>query len=182
MRRWRRRAAIGAAGLAALFILAMALSGGRRESRWLIRSHATGLMPEPPDRIDRVELTANGRRTRFVRGAGRVWTIEHDGRQLPAAVASHIEVSLRFMRVAAPVRVMTREEWEGEPLEEFGLDPPRYAVSLHHGERIVLAGRFGSTNPQEIAQYVQIDGRNTLYLMPRFVGREWELLAAELGR
>jgi hypothetical protein len=160
------------------------LSEGVRDGyRAAVRQWLTDLDRECISRgIDRVELTTNGRRTRFVRGAGRGWATEHDGRQLPASVASHIDVSLRFMRVAAPVRVMTREEWQGESLEEFGLDPPRYAVSLHQGERMVLAGRFGSTNPQEIAQYVQIDGRNSLYLMPRFVGREWELLAAELGR
>src|SRR5439155_725704 len=50
------------------------------------------------------------------------------------------------------------------------------------GERVVLATAFGSTNPQRVAQYVRVEGRPDLYLMPRFVGREWELVADATSR
>src|SRR5206468_9857066 len=91
--------------------------------------------------IDRIELTATGRRLHFVRVASGAWTAEGGPSQVSAPLASHLEMSLRFMHVAAPVRVMRRDEWEGVRLEEFGLDPPRYAIALHQGDRVVLATR-----------------------------------------
>lgn len=182
VRRSRRRAAVAGAVLAAGFIAAMALSGAPRESQWFVKFEAVGLMRETPDRIDRIELTAAGRRLHFVRAASGAWTAEGGPSQVSAPLASHIEMSLRFMHVAAPVRVMQRDEWEGVRLEEFGLDPPRYAVSLRRGEQVVLATAFGSANPQQVAQYVRVEGRPDLYLMPRFVGREWELVADATSR
>jgi len=180
--RSRRRAAIVVALLAVGFIAAMALSGARPEGQWFVKFEATGLMRETPERIDRIELTATGRRLHFVRVGSGAWTAEGGPSQVSAPLASHLEMSLRFMHVAAPVRVMRRDEWEGVRLEEFGLDPPRYAIALHQGDRVVLATAFGSTNPQRVAQYVRVEGRPDLYLMPRFVGREWELVADATSR
>lgn len=37
-----------------------------------------------------------------------------------------------------------------------------------------LAASFGAKNPQELFQYVQVEGRAALYLVPVFVGHEWE--------
>ena len=175
--RSRRRAAIVVAVLAVGFIAAMALSGARLESQWFVKFEAAGLMRETPDAIDRIELSAAGRRLRFVRSASGAWTAEGGPGEVSGPLASHIEMSLRFMHVAAPVRVMRYDEWGGGRLDEFGLDPPRYAVALRRGDRIVLASAFGSTNPQRVAQYVRVEGRADLYLMPRFVGREWERVA-----
>lgn len=175
VRRWQRPVATAAAVVAILYIGAMAVSGGRRESRWLVRFEgAAGLMSEAPERIDRVEVAAPGRTVTFVRTREGGWTAEAAARQVPAALASDIELSLRFMHVAAPTRVMPRDEWQGQPLEEFGLRHPQYVVSLRRGGEIVLAGRFGALNPQEVAQYVRVDGREQLYLLPRFVGRQWQ--------
>src|SRR5207249_729642 len=99
--RSRRRAAIVVALLAVGFIAAMALSGARPEGQWFVKFEATGLMRETPERIDRIELTATGRRLHFVRVGSGAWTVE---------------------------------------------------------------------------------GRPDLYLMPRFVGREWELVADATSR
>ena len=41
----------------------------------------------------------------------------------------------------------------------------------------VLAASFGARNPQNVLQYVRVAGRDELYLLPVFVGREWELVA-----
>jgi len=162
--------------LAALaFLAAMALSGRTRESRQYIKFEPAGLMRETPEDIDRIELTIPSRRLVFVRVGGR-WTMP------PAASASpelgaHLDMSLRFMHVTAPVRVMTPAEYAGEPLRDYGLDPPSYAVSLHRGNGTVLSARFGAPTPQAVLQYVQVEGRDELYLLPVFVGREWERVA-----
>jgi hypothetical protein len=152
----------------------MALSGRMRESQQYVKFEPAGLMRETPETIDRVELVAAARRLVFLRAGGR-WKTPAAA-QVPAALVPHLEMSLRFMHVAAPVRVMAREEYAGEPLREFGLEPPRYEVSLYRGTDTVLSTRFGARNPQGILQYVRVDGRDELYLLPVFVGREWELV------
>jgi hypothetical protein len=167
--------------LAAGFLATMALTDGRRESRQRVRAEARGLMAMSPQAIERVELEGGGRRFTFVRAASPDWTSEGGGGPLPASLQSHLETSIRFMHVAAPVRVIARSEWERTALEEFGLARPRYAVRLSGGGRVGLAARFGATNPQQILQYASIEGRDELYLMPRFVGQEWERVLESAG-
>ena len=171
----RRRRVLGAAVAAAAVALlaAMALTGGRRESQQLVRFHATGLMGALPGEIDHVEVERDGRRVTFVRGTGGTWTRDGDG-PISASEAEHLQTSLRFMHVAEPVRVMERAEWHGTPDVEFGLAPPRYALRLSGNGRELLVARFGATNPQRVLQYARVEGRHQLYLMPAFVGAEWE--------
>ena len=158
--------------LAALgFLAGMALSGGRRESAQLVQPTTAGLMRERPEDVDRVEIDVGARRLLLVRDAGR-WRL--DARELPPPVVERLRMSLRFMHVAEPVRTLARAEWEGAHAADFGLDPPRYSIVLSRGGRRLLAARFGAPNPQEVLQYALVEGRDSLYLMPRFVGREWE--------
>ena len=181
VRRARRRwPAFAGAALAGGFIVAMVLSGGRPQSQWLVRTDAAGVMRETPDRISRVEVTADGRRLAFVRAASG-WTTAAPERPVPAALAADLELGLRFMHVSAPVRVMPRAEHQATPLQQFGLDPPRYTISLSTGARPVLEARFGAPNPQKVLQYMQLRGRDDVYLMSRFVGQKWEAIVAGAG-
>ena len=173
--RWARPLGLTAlAGGALAFLVAMAFSGHVRESPQYVKFEPAGLMRETPDAIDRVELVAPAGRLVFLRAGGR-WRTPSAG-PVSEALVPHLEMSLRFMHAAAPVRVMAREEYVGEPLREFGLEPPRYAVSLHRGPDTVLRTRFGARNPQDVLQYVRVEGRDELFLLPAFVGREWELV------
>jgi hypothetical protein len=166
-------AVVGAAA-AVVFIAAMAITGGRRENQQLVKFEAAGLMSATPQAVDRVDVEGGGRRLSFVRAAGGTWVSEGDHRPLAAGTAEYLETSLRFMHVAAPVRVMERAEWEGTPEAEFGLDPAVFAVRLSGRGRTVLGARFGRTNPQQVLQYARVEGREQLYLMPTFVAAEWE--------
>jgi hypothetical protein len=171
----RQLALVGAAVLAVAFLIAMALSGRTRPMQNLVAFEAAGLMSETPEQVDRVELTGDGRRATFVRTASGGWRIGAGpaAADLAAGVAAHLETSVKFMHVTAPVRTLSRDEYQAA-LGEYGLDPPRYSVALHAGGRAVLAARFGAKNPQELFQYVQVEGRPVLYLVPVFVGQEWE--------
>ena len=172
-------AAVGALLAVGVFV-GMALSGKTPGSTRYVRFEPGGLMPETPDQISRVELTASGRRFAFVRAAPGTWRAEPaPARPLSGTLVTHVETAIRFMHVAAPTRVIDRDDYESTRLSEFGLDPPRYAVSLFARDRIVLKATFGSTNPMQISQYVRVAGRETLYLLPRFVGREWETVMGE---
>lgn len=179
----RARVAGGAVAVLAIgFITAMAFTGGPRENQQRVRFEAAGLMKETPREVDRVELDVGGRRLALVRRPTG-WSIE-DGsgsvperrKVAPELLAGHLETSLQFMHVAAPVRTLERAEWQRTALEEFGLAPPRYVVRLSARGRVLLSTRFGVTNPQEVLQYAQVDGRDDLYLLPRFIGQEWERL------
>ena len=159
---------------AILFIALMAFTGGRRENRQLVKPSAAGLMAVSTQDVDHVEVEREGRRLVFVRDSRGVWNGESGHTALPAQTLEHLEMSLRFMRVVEPVRVMERHEWEGTSDEDFGLAPARYAVRLSGHGRSILAVRFGAANPQRVLQYARVEGRDELYLMPTFVGVEWE--------
>ena len=169
----RRWPAVLAALLAVGLIAAMVWSGRKPESSWLVKTEATGVLTTTPERISRVELTADGRRLIFVRGPAG-WTAEHAPGPVPPPLAAALENSLKFMRASAPVRVLSREEYRGTALAEYGLDPPRYTVSLFERGRTVLEAGFGAPNPQKVLQYMRLRGHGEVHLMSRFVGKEWE--------
>lgn len=178
MRSGRRRALLAGAGLLAVgFLLVMVVSGRTRPTPNLVRFEAAGLMRQAPDQVDQVELMADERRWTFTRRERGPWTMAPAADAVAAVTVSHLEMSLKFMHVTAPVRVLSRDEYQPAGLGEYGLDPPRYTVSLLHGGQTVLATSFGGKNPQQVFQYVRVAGRDELYLLPVFVGREWELVA-----
>ncbi len=178
----RGRRLLGAVGalLALAFLVVMALSGRVRDSGQLVRFVAAGVLTETPGRIDRVEVTGRGRWV-FTRAAG-AWHAEPGARAVSPALATHLDDSIKFLHASAPIRVMERREWSEQGLREFGLDPPAYSAALFQGERRVLAVDFGSPNPQQVLQYMRIDGREPVYVMSRFIGQEWEQVLAEAGR
>jgi hypothetical protein len=59
---------------------------------------------------------------------------------------------------------------------EFGLDPPASAVALSAANGPVATVNFGVLNPVGTSHYVRIGGSPTVYLMPRHVGGEWQVV------
>jgi hypothetical protein len=162
---------------AVCFLLLMAVAGRPPRLQSLVAFEAAGVMPEPPALVDRIELAAEGGHWTFTRRGEREWAVSPSADPGPFSLASHVEMSLRFMHVTAPVRVLARDEYTPEHLEEFGLEPPRYTVSLHRRGHPVLTTRFGRVSPQQVLQYARVDGRGEIYLLPTFVGQEWERVA-----
>lgn len=169
----KRYAWAGAAVFAAAVIVALALHG-RRPEPGLVRFEAAGVMLHlAPERVSEVQVAAGARRWTFTRAGTGGWTVAG------AAVASRdwasrIESGLRFLHVSAPQRVMTRDEVAGTPPAAFGLDPPRYVVSVRAPGTEAFTLQFGAANAQGLAQYVRVAGRDELFLLPRFVGEPWE--------
>jgi len=151
----------------------MVMTGRLRENQQLVKASGEGVMAETPAEIDRVELRAQVGHWLFVRGQNG-WRAAADGSVVPAALTLHIDDSLKFMHASPPVRIMGHAEWVPIGLREFGLDPPRYTATLYQGERRVLRAEFGGPNPQDVLQYMKLEGRDEVYLMSRFVGQEWE--------
>ena len=169
---------VSAALLALGIIAAMALTGGPPGRKYFASFEAFGLSPKAPEQIIRVELATKDRRLVFARTAGGEWAAEQaPGLSMSTPLSSRLGTALHFLHVSAPTRVMRPEEYDGVALAEFGLDPPRYVVSLFARDTPVLKAACGSLNPMRTSQYVHVEGREELYLMPDFIGREWEIVA-----
>jgi len=162
-----------AALLAVGLLIAMVVSGQLRESKQFVKFVPAGLMLEVPAEIDRVELRMNTGRWVFVR-APDGWRTAADGRALPTSLTASLDDSIKFMHVSAPIRVLERGEWAPVGLREFGLDPPGYTATLYRQGHAVFGAEFGAPNPQKVLQYMKLERRDQVYLMPRFIGEEWE--------
>ncbi len=162
--------------LAVAFMVAMVLTGSLRETRQLAKFEAKGVLKLPPEHVRRVELRMGEHTVTFVRAPTKGWM--QSGRQDVATgeVLEHLTEALLLMHTSEPVRVMHRDEFHGTPLQEFGLDRPRYSLALFEGERLLLDVSFGGQNPQDLLQYMQLKGSDDIYLMSRFVGQAWEHL------
>lgn len=162
--------------LAVAFIVAMVLTGSLPETRQLAKFEAKGVLKVPPEHVRRVELRVGEHTATFVRAPNKEWV--QSGRQdvLTGELLEHLTEAILLMHTSGPVRVMRRDEYHGTPLQEFGLDRPRYSVALSDGQRLLLEVSFGGHNPQDLLQYMQLKDSDDIYLMSRFVGQAWEHL------
>jgi len=162
--------------LAVAFMVAMVLTGSLRETRQLAKFEAKGVLKVPPEHVRRVELRVGEHMVTFVRAPNKGWM--YSGRQDVATgeLLEHLTEAVLLMHTSGPVRVMHRDEYHGTPLQEFGLDRPRYSLAFFEAERLLLDVSFGGQNPQDLLQYMQLQGSDDIYLMSRFVGQAWEHL------
>jgi len=171
---WRRGAVI-----AAVFALVALALHGRRPDPGVVPFEAAGVMTNlAPASATEVRLLAGEQTWRFLRAPNGTW---RRIAPVPAAEADPtpaVENGLRFLHVSAPQRVMTRDEFDGVPLREYGLDPPRYVVSVSDAEGTSFSIAFGWANTQGLAQYARVADRDELVLLPRFTSEPWEALLA----
>jgi hypothetical protein len=171
-----KRAVAAVAGLAAIgYLVVMVVTGALPQSRQRVQFEAKGVMRLAPERITRVELTRGADRAVLIRD-GTGWTRDGAGR-LPAPLAEKLALAVQYMHTAAPVRVLEPAELGGTAPREFGLDRPGVSIALHAESGAVLRAQFGGRNPDDMLQYVTIEGRDGVVLMSRFVGQEWLAVA-----
>jgi hypothetical protein len=159
----------------------MLLTGKLPETRQLVKFEARGVLAVPPEQVRRVDLHVGEHTTTFVRLSDHAWMGGKGQEPISGELQEHLDQAIVFMHTSRPVRVMHREAYHGTPLHEFGLEQPRCAVVLSDGRRVLLEASFGTYNPQDLLQYMQLRGDNNLYLMSRFVGQAWEHLGEHLA-
>jgi hypothetical protein len=162
--------------LAVAFIVAMVLTGSLPETRQLAKFAAKGVLKVPPEHVRRVELRVDEHTTIFVHDPNKGWVQSGPQNVVTGELLEHLTEAILLMHTSGPVRVLRHDEYHGTPLQEFGLDQPRYSVGLSDGQRMLLDVRFGGHNPQDLLQYMQLKGSDDMYLMSRFVGQAWEHL------
>lgn len=164
---------LGAAVLAAGVIIALAFHG-RRPDPSLVGFQAAGVMVQiSPDAVTEVAVSQGERHWRFERGSSKVWAAA-PGPPLGESVAAHLDSGLRFLHVSAPQRVLQPEEVAATSASEFGLEPPRYSVSVRSAGAAPFTIEFGALSPHGLAQYARVTGRAEILLLPSFVGEPWE--------
>jgi hypothetical protein len=126
----------------------------------------------PPEGVSEVVVSRGERHWRFRRTEGHGWAAAGMP-SLGEGTVARLESGLRFLHVSPPQRVMAREEIRGTPLAELGLDPPRFSVSVRTGAAEPITVEFGALNPQGLAQYARVNGRDEILLLPSFVGEPW---------
>jgi len=177
-----------AAGIVAACLMAGLIGAVAVTGRWpsdAPRTHmeAGGILPVAAEPIAYIEYSAGERRTRFSREGRDGWIV--DGTAAGPAIAGHIDTALRLLKASAPRRVLAGDEYDPRQLAAYGLEPPRFAVSVTRKGGGLARLEFGEVTPARNAQYVRISGRPELYLLPRDVGAEWDLardMAERIGR
>lgn len=164
---------IGAALAAAGLLVGLALHGERPDPAGLARFEAAGVMLAiEPTRVTVVEVRRADARWRFRRAPDGAWAAAGAG-PAGAGAGTAVTEGLRFLHASAPQRVLDRSEVGGIPMSEYGLEPPGYVVTVE-GPGTLFTVEFGAVNPQGLAQYARVAGRDEIFLLPRFVGRSWE--------
>lgn len=172
-----KRRLVFLAGIAATgYLVAMVLTGALPQNRQRVQFQANGVMQLEPDRVVRVELARGTDRAVFVRAPGAGWSREGAG-LVAAPVAEKLSLAVQYMHTAGPLRVLEPAELAGADLRVFGLDRPLLSVALHADAGPVLRAQFGGRNPDDMAQYMTVEGRAGIVLMSRFVGEEWLAVA-----
>ena len=80
-----------------------------------------------------------------------------------------------MLNVSNPLRILKPGEYSAAQVADFGLDPPHLLVSVVANTGKTSSVTFGEATPGQNAQYARAIGRPELYLLPRYVGVEWEL-------
>ena len=172
-----KRGLVILAGLAAIgYLVAMVVTGALPQNRQRVKFEARGVMQLEPERVVRVELARGADRAVFVRGPGAGWTREGAG-PIAAPLAERLSLAVQYMHTAGPLRVLEPAELAGADLRTFELDRPALTVGLHADSGPVLRAQFGGRNPDDMAQYMTVEGRGGVVLMSRFVGEEWRAVA-----
>lgn len=173
----KRAAWLGAAVLAAGLIGVLAFHGQRPDSS-LARFEAGGVMLSiAPDTVSEVIVSRGESRWRFSRSRAGEWTTA-DGGTRDSPFRGHIDSGLRFLHVSAPQRVLQPDELTVTSRSDFGLEPPRFSVSVRSYTAGSFRIDFGSLNAQGLAQYAQVPGRAEILLLPSFIGDEWKAVMA----
>lgn len=163
--------------LCALAYLAiMVITGARPRQAQFVAFEAAGVLAHEPADIGGVRITAADRVWEFTRRDGD-WVSADTA--LPAAAAQQLELALKILHTARPVRVL-RESGLDTRAADYGLDQPTHAVEVVVAGQPPLQLAFGGGTPDGALRYMRIEGRPAIYLVSNFVPDEWLALADAL--
>jgi acylphosphatase len=170
--RWKTPAA-AAALIGCLLVLV--ISGEWPELRSKLPFTPKGLVAIAPGQIERIEIRESAESIALRRQVGG-WAIDDADGAAPAELASHVDTALKFASVSEPTRAIPGAELTSDSFAVFGLDPPSLVAVLETHAGVAATVNFGTPNPAGTSHYVRLGGAPTVYLMPRHVTEEWQLV------
>jgi len=171
---------LAAAVLVALLV-ALVATGRWPELRSKVSFASKGLLTIAPAEIWRAEVRSGPDSVAFRREPSG-WSIDGTQNTVPAELAAHLDTALRLMNVSEPSREIPPGELTAESFADFGLDPPANVAVLESKAGVTATVNFGTLNPAGTSHYVRLGGAPTVYLMPRHVGAEWQVVVDMAGR
>ena len=132
-----------------------------------------GILAVPADQVARIQISAGAKDLVFRHRPEGGWLV--NGAETEKAVSSHIDTGLRLLNVSSPSRILKPGDYSAVQVADFGLDPPHLLVSVVAKTGKTSSVTFGETTPAQNAQYARAIGNPEVYLLPRYVGVEWEL-------
>jgi hypothetical protein len=131
------------------------------------------ILTEPAEQVARIQISSGDRDFVLRRRPEGGWLV--NGTETEQAVSSHIDTALHLLNVSSPPRVLEPGEYSARQVADFGLDPPHLVISVVTNSGKTSSVSFGEATPGQNAQYARMIGRPELWLLPRYVGVEWEL-------
>jgi hypothetical protein len=162
-------------------LAALAITGQWPELRSKVAFASKGLVAVAPAAIHRVEIRNGSDSVALHRQAGG-WSIDGTQSAVPAELAARLDTALRLVHVSEPAREIPASELTAGSFAEFGLDPPAHVATLEAGTGLIATVNFGALNPAGTSHYVRLGGAPTVYLLPRHVGAEWQMVSDMAAR
>ena len=137
---------------------------------------AEGVLAAEPAAVQALTLRL-GAQALALQRVGEGWNVA--GKPLPPALLPRVNLAVKFLHTAKPVRVLEGADLQEVDTAALGFGDQSLSVSVQ-SERAELRLSFGKPTPEGSLQYLRVDGQDKLYLMSRFVGEEWEAVWAGL--
>lgn len=174
--RVRRLAGAAAVCAALAFLGLMVVTGAAPQQRQLVHFEPAGLMDEPAAAVIGVRIARADARCELTR-AGDGW--RSAGVMLPPEQAARLELALKYLHTARPVRELPLDAELREKLPAFGLDRPRLAIEVRLAGGRLLQLEFGAPGASDVLQYAHLAGAPSIHLLSAFVGEAWQTVADE---
>lgn len=162
--------------LGLVYLLVMAAVGGPMQQAQFVAFEAEGVLAAEPAAVRALTLRLGAQGLALQR-VDEGWSVE--GKPLPPALLPRVNLAVKFLHTAKPVRVLEGADLQEVDIAALGFDDQSLSVSVQI-DRAELTLSFGKPTPEGSLQYLRVDGQDKVYLMSRFVGEEWEAVWAGL--
>lgn len=169
-----------AAAVAFAFVVGLALQGQRPNAGLTSFKPAGFLTAFAPDEAHEIQVAAGSEIWRFRRESE--WRPVDGPRLATTNLAARIDLALRLLRDAAPLRIMTADEVAQVPASEYALGPTSLRVRVRGSNGATFAIQFGGRNPLGSARYARVDGSSGVSMLPTYVAEAWEEVIGGLPR
>ncbi len=124
------------------------------------------------EQVTAVKINKGSEERLFTRDPGGPWRSANG--EVRPELAAQIETGLRLLRNSASERDFSPEELRGRSMSEFGLETPKFILTARTagGETATIV--FGEINPLGLTQYVRMDGRREIAMLPSYVANAWD--------